>query len=196
MKKNSLLNIALFILKIGQILCIVSFVLLLGTLTYSKLTPEVASKIQIHYESKNIHFNLRDSVNDTVISPEHDKTITPSDYVTLDQLTTGIILLLSLQKSILLLLLYLGLKAFRKVIASVKNIKTFQQENVNAFRKIGKYAFFYFFIGSYSYYGAMELSQRSANLDLSPLIITLLAYILAEIFKEGNKLVKENSLTV
>jgi len=196
MKKNSLLNIALFLLKIGQILCIVSFVLLLGTLTYAKLTPEVARKVQIHYESKDIHFNLSDSDNDTVITPEKDKTITPSKYVSLDQLTTGIILLLSLQRSILLLLLYLGLKAFRKVISSVKNINTFQQENVNAFRKIGKYAFFYFFIGSYSYYGTMELSQRSAHLDLSPIIITLLAYILAEIFKEGNKLVKENKLTI
>ena len=96
----------------------------------------------------------------------------------------------------MLLIIFLSLKEFRKVIKSVENIRTFQQQNVQVFRTIGKYSVFYFLLSSYSYYGFEQGVQASYNLHLTSLIIALFAYILAEIFKEGNKLAEENSLTV
>ena len=82
------------------------------------------------------------------------------------------------------------------MIESVKELKTFQETNVLSFRKIGKYVLIIFIITCYS---ALTFQNgRISGFYFTPnlLILSLLAYIMAEIFKEGNNLEEENKLTV
>lgn len=91
---------------------------------------------------------------------------------------------------------FLCIKEFQKVIESVKEIKTFQERNVSSFRRIGKYLLISFILVSYSSFTFQQGGTSSFYISFELLIIALLAYIMAEIFKEGNKLSEENKLTV
>ena len=79
---------------------------------------------------------------------------------------------------------------------SVKNLKTFQNNNVTSFRKIGKYIFYIFLITSFINIDLKKGGSSGINLNFELLIWMLLVYILAEVFKEGNNLQQENNLTI
>ncbi|PCH75381.1 MAG: hypothetical protein COB98_09010 [Flavobacteriaceae bacterium] len=196
MKKQSLLGIASFLCKTGQILCIISFMLLCIITIYGKIDPSNAKKIEINFNGKYTHAIFNYSTSYKINDPSTNTVLPDSEVFTFYKLTAfGLILLIS-QWTLMLLIIFLSLKEFRKLIKSVENISTFQQQNVQAFRTIGKYLIIYFFLSNYSYYGFEQGTQLSYHLDLTSLVIALFAYILAEIFKEGNKLAEENSLTV
>lgn len=96
----------------------------------------------------------------------------------------------------ILSLIYLALNQFGNVLNSVKSSKTFQQTNVTAFRKIGYYSLTIAGLSLISYWEFGDFSKNSFSISLNNLIIPLFAFILAEIFKEGNNLKEENQLTI
>ena len=79
---------------------------------------------------------------------------------------------------------------------SVKSLKTFQTNNVISFRKIGKYIFIIFLLTSYTSIQFENGGQSQIQFSFTPLLFMLFAFIMAEIFKEGNKLKVENDLTI
>ena len=196
MKKNSLLNIALFLSNIGKIACIFTFVVLCGAIIISKTEPLSHSVLDVFYKSKEKEANYKYLVKSKITDPETNITPEDSEVFMMDKLTNASLIFNFLQQSILLFLVFLCINEFRKVIISVKTITTFQQQNVLSFRSIGKYMIYYFVLSSISYYDFEQGNQTGFHLEFTSLIITLFAYILAEIFKEGNKLAEENKLTV
>ena len=98
--------------------------------------------------------------------------------------------------SIILLFIFLYVKEFQNIIESVKEIRTFQEENVLSFKKIGKYLLIITILMSYSSYAFQGGVKNAFYVSSTPLILSLLAYVMSEIFKEGNKLLEENKLTV
>ncbi|MBC7914584.1 MAG: DUF2975 domain-containing protein [Pyrinomonadaceae bacterium] len=101
-----------------------------------------------------------------------------------------------LQVSAMLILLYLSIMEFVNVITSVRAIETFKNSNIHSFRKIGKYQLLLFVLSSVTYVMFKQGSFFKISIGFTPLILMFAALIMAEIFKEGNKLQEENQLTV
>jgi hypothetical protein len=97
--------------------------------------------------------------------------------------------------SILALILF-TIKEFSTVIESVKSIETFHQKNILSFRKMHKYLFIIFILSSITIINAQEANFYSYSLQLTPLILSVAALVMAEIFKQGNQLLEESQLTI
>jgi hypothetical protein len=69
-------------------------------------------------------------------------------------------------------------------------------KNVNSFKRIGNFLFLYLLIGSVQWITFQEGSLINFSLSIVPLSLAIFAFLLAEIFKEGNSLKKENDLTI
>jgi hypothetical protein len=89
-----------------------------------------------------------------------------------------------------------AVKEFLNIIESVKSLETFQQRNVQSFQKIYKYLFVIFILSSIRIVNAQEANLFSYSLQFTPLILSVAALIMAEIFKQGNQLLEENQLTI
>lgn len=111
-------------------------------------------------------------------------------------LNTGSLYFNYFKFSAIIILLYLSITEFRTVLRSVRKLETFHQTNVIAFKKIGSSCFLIFGLSIFSYWGFDEYAKSSISIHLYILLISLIAFILAEIFKEGNNLMEENQLTI
>jgi hypothetical protein len=101
-----------------------------------------------------------------------------------------------LQVMCMLLLIFLAVREFLAIIRSVQIVETFHQRNISAFQKIGKYFFLLFILSGITIVSAQEAHLHSYSLQLTPLILSVVALIMAEIFRQGNKLLEENQLTI
>lgn len=97
---------------------------------------------------------------------------------------------------ILLTLTYLIFRALRSVLSSIRSLETFRNDNISAFQQIGKYALWIFFLTSFNLWIVPGDSNVNLNLALGPLLIAVFAFIMAEVFKEGNQLMEDSKLTI
>ncbi|WP_289055003.1 DUF2975 domain-containing protein [Carboxylicivirga marina] len=119
-----------------------------------------------------------------------------SEVFKLDELKASSMILNTLKQLAVLLFSFLSVREFQKIIESVKNINTFHQRNVLSFRRIGKYLFINFILLSFSWFTFQKGETSGLSFQLGLLVVSLSSFILAEVFKEGNKLLEENKLTV
>ncbi|NQY27942.1 MAG: DUF2975 domain-containing protein [Flavobacteriaceae bacterium] len=198
MTKNRLLNIAITICKIIKLIYILSFILTTVIFIHIQIDREAYNDIKINYTGTPTTFSigLNKSYSDKWKDPYNEV------YV-LEKLTTTTIYLIYFKFTCIFILLFLSIKEFQNIIQSVKRLDTFRLNNILSFRQIGKYSILYFiltllyFILSFNntlYFGQGGFSQTS--ISFTPLLFALISFILAEIFKEGNKLQQENELTV
>ncbi|MGM1056302.1 MAG: DUF2975 domain-containing protein [Bacteroidota bacterium] len=101
-----------------------------------------------------------------------------------------------LKYTAILIFLFLSINQFGKVLKSVRKLETFHQTNVQAFKKIGNYFLLMGGLSFFSYWEFGNYAISSFTIPFNILLVALIAYILAEIFKEGNNLMEENELTV
>jgi hypothetical protein len=95
-----------------------------------------------------------------------------------------------------LVLWILVVQEFLKVIQAVKLVQTFREQNVKSFQKIAAYLLWIFIISSFTFIAAGKTGHFSFDFSFTTLVLMLASYILAEIFKEGNRLYEEEQLTV
>lgn len=95
-----------------------------------------------------------------------------------------------------LFLAFISVRELLNIIRSVGQIDTFHKRNILSFQKISKYLFVIFILLGFTFISAPEASLRSYSLQLTPLMLSLAALLLAEIFKRGNELLEENRLTI
>jgi hypothetical protein len=93
-------------------------------------------------------------------------------------------------------LLYLVFARIQKIISSFQNLKTFTQGNVDSFKRIGRHCLLIFLFSSISYLSHEEGSVMLFKINFAPLLFALASFILAEIFKEGQKLYENEKLTI
>lgn len=127
---------------------------------------------------------------------EIDHGFTINDYP-LEKLSAVTLVFNLTQYSAFFILLILIFTKVLQVIGSLKNWKTFSQNNVHHFRKIGS---FLLIIAALTSVGFMHSQSGQINLSfylpISWLAAALSAFLLAEIFKEGQQLAEEQKLTV
>lgn len=194
MKKNSLLNIAIIICKFFRLFYVVAFIILTGFFIHFQISP--SSYKNIDFETKINEYKF--SVNTTTTNKILVNGISPDDteVFTLDKLKFSSLYFNYIKLSIVFLFSFLCIKEFQNVIESVKEIKTFQKRNISSFTRIGNYLLVIFILMSYSSISFEQGGISRLYISFTFLILSLLAYIMAEIFKEGSKLLEENKLTV
>jgi hypothetical protein len=198
MKKNKLLNIAIGICKFLKLIYILSFVVITIIFIHIQIDKEAYNDLKINDTNPQTTFSV--GINKSY----SDKWENPYNEVyVLEKLTTTTIYLIYFKFTCIFALLFLSIKEFQNIIQSVKRLDTFRLNNILSFRKIGKYLILYFmltllyFTLSFKntlYFGQGGFSQTS--ISFTPLLFALISFILAEIFKEGNKLQQENELTI
>lgn len=184
MTKNNLLNLALIICKVLQSVYILGFILLTILFIHVQIDGEFYKDKIISIEKKHIGYN-------TSVSAESQ-----DEGVTLDEMSTASLYVNYLKYSALLLLFFMAIKEFQNVIKSVQNRATFQNENFKSFRRIGQYTFIYFLVDSFYTYEFNTIGHRGFTISFTPLILMLVAFIMAEIFKEGSLLLEDKELTI
>lgn len=92
--------------------------------------------------------------------------------------------------------MFLSLRLLNKVILSVKDLSTFQEINVSAFKRIGINFLIIACLSTIEFWDFGPVSKTGIKIDFHFFIIALLAFVVAEIFKEGNQLKQENELTI
>ena len=189
MTKNRLLNVAITLCRITKMI----FVLLFIGFTVIFIHLQIDRSF---YSSKKISINT-DSKN--YISTTKWKANTNEDYnkiFTVDKLKTGSLYVMYLKLSLVLILLFLCIREFQKVIESVKGIKTFGENNVLSFRRIGRFILAYAILTSYTSMSFENGGFTGVYISFTSLFLVLFAFIMAEIFKEGFLIKQENDLTI
>lgn len=176
MNKNSILKFTTMILSIGRIFIAFFFGILLifgiGAFINDDFAPGTILKTgNLIFDSPaNIEFGL-------------------SEYAASKPLQFSVVLV---QNLVFLILVFNIFGSILKVTRSINNLKTFAEENVKAFKKISLFAFMIFSIQSIE----IMPNKISFGVHFGPLIAAAFAFILAEVFKEGHQLLKDNELTV
>lgn len=193
MKKNTLLGIAIVICKFIRVLYILAFLILTSVFVHLQISPSSYEKVKFNIETVDdgtfLQYKYSDYVNDKENTNQFQE-------LTLDKMKTGSLYFNFIKTSLLFWFTFLCVKEFQTIIESVKEVKTFQENNVLSFRKIGKYLLFISVIMMFTYYTFQNGAKVSYSISYKVLILSLLSYIMAEVFKEGNNLEEENKLTV
>lgn len=199
MTKNRLLNIAIGSCKFLKLTYILSIILTTIIFIHIQINREAYNDIKINNTgtpTTTFSIGLNKNYSDKWKDPYNEV------YV-LGKLTTTTIYLIYFKFTCIFILLFLSIKEFQNIIKSVKRLDTFRLNNILSFRQIGIYSILYFILtllyftltfNNTLYFGQGGFSQTS--ISFTPLLFALISFILAEIFKEGNKLQQENELTV
>ena len=191
MTKNTLLNIAITIARILKGLLIVGAILLTVLLVYTQIDSEVFANREIKISQSSSSFGYSRSDSSTFNDANKD-----SSPFTIGKLKTVSTFVFYFKGLLVLALYYMSINAFEKIMLSVKTLKTFNVNNAKLFRRIGQYIIAISILTSYSVMRFESGIQSKLAIEFTPLIVALLAFILAEIFKEGNDLKQENDLTI
>lgn len=191
MKKNTLLNIAIIICYGLRLLLVIFSIIVLGLFIYVQVDKEKFKdqEIQLSQSTKIMNHYVSDSSNSKAITIDNN-------LYTLGELKTVSLYLMFLEWIITIALIYLGIKEFQKVMASVRTLRTFARSSIKSFRRIGIYALIFFIITNHYILWFEGEAKIELSISFIPLIYALLAFIMAEIFKEGNALKQENDLTI
>jgi len=186
MKKNKLLSIAIIICKSSKIIYILSLIVFTCFFAHLQIDRD-------YYKDANIKVNSSDI--DVKFSDKWEENSNENVFA-LNKMTTTAIYSIYFKYSLVIIMMLLITNEFQKIIESVQTLKTFKRNNVISFKKIGIYAFIYFLLTCYTIIDYHEGSKGQLQISFIPLIFMLFAFIMAEIFKEGNVLMEENDLTV
>ncbi len=191
--KNQLLKFTVIICNLLNIVYVVSALAITFFFIHLQINKEFYTdkNIQINFKQKHGEFNISwdDKWGDSI--SKKDKEV-----YTLKNLTLFSLYFNYIQAIIILGLLFKIAQEFKNILNSVNSLKTFEKDNIISFRKIGKYLLIYFIVTSYYVFKFKEGSTSSLDINLTPLLLIFLCFILSEIFKEGNSLKQENELTI
>lgn len=189
MTKNKLLNIAITLCKISRIFFIILFVGFTSVFIHLQIDKEFYSATEFHIKMDTSDFNF-------VTKSKHSTDEDYKDIFIIDKIKIWSLYGMYLKYVGVLIILFLSVKEFQKIMESVKETKTFRENNVASFRRIGQLIFVYTVLTSFTAISFENGSWRGVSLSFIPPSFILLAFIMAEIFKEGTLLREENDLTI
>ena len=194
MKKNKLLNIAVVICKSIRVFYILIFLVLTVLFIHLQVSPDFYEETNFDYKNSS-SFMIFKSTSWKAHNP-YGIALEDKEVFKLNKISVASLYINYLKLCATLIFIFLATKEFQKVIQSVKNLKTFQSNNVASFRKMGKYIFVIFLLASFTNIQFEQGGKNVMHIELTSLFLMLIAFIMAEIFKEGNLLQQENDLTI
>lgn len=194
MKNNLLLTVANIFCKVMGAGTVLSFVILSAMLVYWHVDPEF-------YKSYLFLVIFKIYGPDTFLGYTITETWTIADTVEKSPFSFAHIKRFSLyfiylQSAALLWCFFLVFKEAVNIITSVKLQQSFRIENFKSFKKMGRYFFSIFCLSSFYFVNSEYGNFYGLYVHLTPLILMMGSYIIAEIFREGNILQEEVQQTI
>ncbi len=195
MTKNTLLNIAILVSRLLKILLIIATIVLTGLFVYAQIDKETFADKEIIL-SANPSLMRISKIQSTVWKEDTKDAKYDLKPYTFGKLKTVSLYINYFKGLIVVVLMFLIIRAFETIMLSVKTLNTFSRSNAKLFRYIGLYVVFVTILTSYTVLRFENGNQTILHVSLVPVIYMLLAFIMAEIFKEGEILKEENELTI
>ena len=198
MEKNRLLDSALSICNLFKFLFIIFIVASTVVLVHWHFSPDTYKNVSITIDKKsNAAYTMSDDYS--VVEPgKTDQKLNANnkEFIRLTELNHQSMYVHYLQSVGLLVLWLLIIREIKRVIRSVKGLTTFRSSNSGAFRKIGKYCLGIALLSAFKWISLEGHSFFGIYFQFMPLAFAMAAFILAEIFEEGNKLYEAEQLTI
>lgn len=195
MTKNTLLNIVISVSRLLKIMLILAAIGLTGLFVYAQINKEAFADQELILSADPSVLGLT-TTSSTVWMADTEATVYDLKPYTFGKLNPVSLYINYFKWLIIMALMFLIFRAFEAVMLSVKTLNTFSNGNVKRFRHIGVYIIFVTILTSYTVLRFENGDQSSSYVSFTPVICTLLAFIMAEIFKEGEHLRAENDLTI
>ncbi|MDX5444348.1 MAG: DUF2975 domain-containing protein [Hymenobacteraceae bacterium] len=197
MKRNKLLQLASAVCTIFGVMQLVAIAAFTFMLVHWHFNKEFYRNANVNDEGVTYVVTKKETITEsengavkTATVEKEEKKISAADLRPVG------LYFLYLKGIIYLFTLFLIFWEFRKVVRSAQLQHTFQTENIKSFRNIGKYFLVLFLISGFHFIASENYERFNIEFDTTPLILMLVAYILAEIFKEGHKLSEDDRLTI
>ncbi|MDO7171081.1 DUF2975 domain-containing protein [Mariniflexile sp. AS56] len=188
MTKSTLLNVAITLSRV----CKTIFILLIIGFTAIFIHLQLDRSF---YNPKKFNLKTGDGYSYSM-KWKSDKNAEFNEVFTLDKLKTVSLYVTYLKFLGVLILIYLCIWEFQKIMQSVKVTKTFGENNVQSFRRIGQFLMGYAILTSYTSFRFENAGFKGISIPFTAIFLVLCAFIMAEIFKEGILLKEEYDLTV
>jgi hypothetical protein len=195
MTKNTLLNTAILVSRLLKIILIIATIGLTGLFVYTQIDKETYADKEIVLSANPSYMGYSTIVSTVWKGDTEDAKYDLKPY-TFGKLKTVSFYINYFKGLIIAVLMFLIIRDFERIMSSVKTLNTFSRSNVKLFRHIGIYVVFVTILTSYTILRFENGDQTISHISLTPVIYMLLAFIMAEIFKEGESLREENDLTI
>lgn len=187
---NRIISIALVVSKALIWVAIALFVAFTIMIIHWHFNPEAYAYIDVSKAFKagfgvNVDIKLSESSKNAAINA-----------VWMSELNHGMVYWIFIRSSFFLIISILILQKVIKVLQSIKSLKTFYKDNIIHFQQMAKLAFVAFLLSCFNidyHDGEYGFHLKSA---FGPLIFALACLVLAEIFKEGRRLLEDQKLIV
>ena len=194
MTKNTLLNITIWMTRLLKIVLVIAAIGITSLFVYAQIDKDTFANEEIVLKANPSIVRIS-NIYTTVWKLDTDADYDQKPY-TFGKLKIVSLYLNFFKGVIIAILMFVILRAFEKIMLSVKTLKTFSKSNVKLFRHIGIAIILVTALTSYTVLRFENGDQTIVHVSLTPVIYTLLAFIMAEIFKEGDILREENDLTI
>lgn len=191
MKKNLLLLTADIFCKCFSLLLIVGFLIISTILVHWHIDREFYAKPVVTVE--NLQSGFLGVSSKSTWSIDGDGGDNPFG---LSKIKPFSLYLNYLRLAAIIGCTWLIFREFSNILNSVKKIQIFRTRNILSFRKIGKYHFFLFLLTGFVWVVSENGNYYSLGIHFTPLVLMLVSYILAEVFREGSILSMDNKLTI
>ena len=195
MTKSTLLNTAIWVTRLLKIILVIAAIGITSLFVYSQIDKDTFADEEIVLKTNPSYLGVSTIISDVWKGDTKDAKYDSKPYV-FGKLKTVSLYINYFKVIIVAVLMFLILRTFETIMLSVKTLHTFSSRNAKLFRKIGIYIIVVTILISYTVLRFESGSQIIAHLSLTPVIYMLLAFVMAEIFKEGENLRAENDLTI
>lgn len=186
MKKNRLLDVTMLICNFLCLLLVIAFSFITFLVIYWHVNPDYFGSFKSNSLQSTFGFTLTESWT----------TASHKDPLAYKNIMPASLYFSYIHLSSIIILTFLALMKFNTIMKSVRLVQTFQKQNVKSFRMIGKYLLLIFLLSSFSIVVFEQGLFYGFVLNFTPLALMCVAFIMAEIFEEGNSLLEDNQLTV
>lgn len=177
---NTILKAAIITARIIQIMVSVSILVLVIIMITWPMNPEFYDRISL-------------ALNNGVFTIS---TIENAEVVPFSEYAIGYVYY-ALLKALFISITFLAiLKTVLKLIRSIKDLRTFRKENVESFRNIGLLFILLLILNITTIRETGGTMTLTVQFLLNYAVYSLICFVLAEIFKEGNRLHEETQLTI
>jgi len=204
MNKNLLLYLALIGSRlVGGFLCL-GLALLLGIFVHWHLNPEHYKSVLVMAKDGTIAFTDGKPISSNPLPDQEDVHLpdkTNSAYLSntgyyLNELNAFSVYYIFCQTLLSIILSLFMVREVIRILKSVQERQTFTAINVKSFRLLGYLCLAMLALNSIGYLSTNQDSNLSFSLNFTVLAFMLAAFIMAEIFKEGQNLSEQDQLTI
>lgn len=187
MERNKILSLSMTVCSLINWLCIFLIAVLTVGIVYWTVAPDQLSGINVS-AGPDTGFGL----NSIDIMGADSSTGT----VNLGELNGFMVFWIFLRSTFFLGITILIVRKIMSVLKSIDKVQTFYGSNIQHFQDLSKLGFIAFIASGINFSYIEGSIQISLGLVAGPLLFSLACLVLAEVFREGKKLLEENNMIV